>query len=419
MQDSTTTPSAVQYTEQAIKVARSGTLIDSFVLGTLAEHGIAQWRSGDRSGSLTTLSETVDLLLKIQQDTNSWKALFCQVFGVLTHYSDVSQNGSPRAGSAAPVQGWFLSSNEDLAKSFRPEQTSYISIRVAMFADGLRDFKRAEDWTWRAIALAQKYQEAGGAVASQVQYALPGSLLRNDFTGAGRIFGLFAQSVSPSINKSGALSKLPDDQKAQLSGFSDPSAAVISLSKLRVAIPTTLRIATRLLQGTSREDIAAAIESGRVETEGIPEAREFASGLRRSLIDEVDWRTLSDESEVAHGEFDYVNAQTLMVGAILKSPAGQSLYFQVRLMETLGKVLSESSLYSAIVAPFFVEYFREQAARIDHPFRTAQAYTLRQLKLSDGSVEGTRRMLNAMRFCMGITLPPDAMVWLDQEESRA
>jgi hypothetical protein len=48
MQDGNSTPSAVQYTEQAIKVARGGTLIDSIVVGTLAEHGVAQWRTGDR-----------------------------------------------------------------------------------------------------------------------------------------------------------------------------------------------------------------------------------------------------------------------------------------------------------------------------------------------------------------------------------
>jgi len=88
-------------------------------------------------------------------------------------------------------------------------------------------------------------------------------------------------------------------------------------------------------------------------------------------------------------------------------------------MEKLGRLFSGgSSLYSAIVAPFFVEYFKTKAALTAHPFRTAQAYTLRQLLLSDGSVEGTRRLLSAMRFCMGITLPPDAMVWIDQEESK-
>lgn len=361
LQDATHDPQPTRYTEQALKLSRGGKLIDSIVVGTLAEHGIAQWRSGDRAPSLVTLSEAVDLLLKTQQDTDSWKALFYQFFGVLSHYSDVAHNGNPRGGYAVPEQGWFLSSNEDLAKAFRPEQTSYISIRVAMFADGVRDFERAENWTWRAITLAEKHEEARDIVASQVQCALPGSLLREDFREAGRIFGLFAKSVLPSINKSGAFSKIPDDQKIQLSSFSNSSAAVISLSKVRVAIPITLRLATRLLRGASREDTAAAIGAVQVETEKIPEAGEFSRGLRRSLIEEVDWRTLSDESVVAHGEFGYVNAQTLMVGAILKSPVGQSLYFQIRLMETLGKLFSsESSLYSAIVGPFFVEYFREQ-----------------------------------------------------------
>jgi hypothetical protein len=84
-----------------------------------------------------------------------------------------------------------------------------------------------------------------------------------------------------------------------------------------------------------------AINAVQIETEEIPEAGAFASGLRRSLIDEVDWRTLSDESVVAHGEVDYVNAQTLMVGAILKSPVGQSLYLQVKIDGDLREALFE------------------------------------------------------------------------------
>jgi hypothetical protein len=225
--------------------------------------------------------------------------------------------------------------------------------------------------------------------------------------------------VLPSINKSAALAKSPEQETFAQSVLASSSAAVISLSKLRVGTPITLRLATRVLQGASTEEISAAITAVQVETEEVPESEDFAPALRRSFIDEVDWKTLADEAVAAHGEFDYVKAQTLTAGAILKSPPGQSLYLQVRSMETLGRLFSGgSSLYSAIVAPFFVEYFKAQAARTDHPFRTAQAYTLRQFELSDGSVEGTRRLLSAMRFCMGIALPPDAMSWLDQEEAR-
>jgi hypothetical protein len=419
LQDATSDPTPTQYTEQALRVASGGKLIDSIVVGTLAEHGIAQWRSGGRDSSLTTLIEAVDLLLNIQQDTDSWKALFYQVFGVLSHYSDVTHNGSPRGGYAVPEQGWFLSTNDDLAQAFRPEQTSYICARVAMFADGLRDLEKAENWTWRAIALAEKYEEARVAVASQVQCALPAVLLRDDFAKAGRLFGLFAKSVLPSINKSAALAKSPEQEAFAQSVLASSSAAVISLSKLRIGTPITLRLATRVLQGASTEEISAAITAVQVETGEVPESGDFTSALRRSFMDEVDWKTLADEAVAAHGEFDYVKAQTLMAGAILKSPPGQSLYLQVRSMETLGRLFSGgSSLYSAIVAPFFVEYFKARAARTDHPFRTAQTYTLRQFELSDGSVEGTRRLLSAMRFCMGIALPPDAMSWLDQEEAR-
>jgi len=423
MQDGNSTPSAVQYTEQAIKLARGGTLIDSIVVGTLAEHGIAQWRIGDRSGSLTTLSEAVDLLLKIQQETDSWKALFYQVFGVLSYYSDVAHNGTPRGGYVVPEQGWFLSSREDLAKAFRPEQTSYICIRVAMFADGLRDFEKAENWTLRAISLAEKHEEARDVVATQAKYALPSLLLKDDFARAGKLFSLFAKSTQSSITQrlnSTAGRRTPEQEELVRAALSNSPAPAISLSKSSSAIPITLRLATRLLQGASVEEVAAAIAAVQLETEAVSESEDLAAALRRSFIEQAAWKALMDEAGDAHRDFKYVKAQTLMVGAILKSPTDQSLYLQVRLMETLGQLFSgDSSLYRAIVAPFFVEYWKAQAAGAVHPFRTAQAYTLCQMELSDGSIDGTRKLLSAMRFCMGVTLPEDAMMWLDREELKA
>jgi len=86
-------------------------------------------------------------------------------------------------------------------------------------------------------------------------------------------------------------------------------------------------------------------------------------------------------------------------------------------MEALSVIFSEQSqLYGSVIAPFFVEYWREQAGLVLHPFRTAQSHTLRQLELSDGTIAGTRKLLSAIRFCLGADLPQDAMSWLESTE---
>ena len=165
-------------------------------------------------------------------------------------------------GYVVPEQGWFLSSREDLAKAFQPEQTSYICIRVAMFADGLRDFEKAENWTLRAISLAEKHEEARDVVATQAKYAFPSLLLKDDFARAGKLFSLFAKSTQSSITQrlnSAAGTRTPEQEELVRAALSNSPAPAISLSKSSSAIPITLRLATRLLQGASVEEVAAAI----------------------------------------------------------------------------------------------------------------------------------------------------------------
>ncbi len=177
------------------------------------------------------------------------------------------------------------------------------------------------------------------------------------------------------------------------------------------------RVATVAVQGTASNELETAIAALEGETDSSSESEGFAVSLRRCFLDQTDGQTLMDEAVAAHHAFQYVKSHTLMVGAIVRSPAKQSLYLQVRMMETLAGVFSErSQLYGLVIAPFFVEYWKAQAARVLHPFRTAQSHTLRQLDLSDGTIAGTRRLLSAIRFCLGADLPADAMPWLASTE---
>jgi hypothetical protein len=73
-------------------------------------------------------------------------------------------------------------------------------------------------------------------------------------------------------------------------------------------------------------EVAAAIAAVQLETEAVSESEELAAALRRSFIEQAAWKALMDEAGDAHRDFKYVKAQTLMVGAILKSPPDQSLY---------------------------------------------------------------------------------------------
>ena len=418
LQDQTSSPLPTFYTTQALELARTGKLIPSILVGTLAEHAIAQWRIGDRSGALATLCETVDLVINIREETTAWKALFCQVFNVLTVYSNVAHNGTAGAGFSEPQQGWFTASHEDLATRFKPEQIAYICIRVAKFADGIQALQLASEWTWKALSLAEGHADGWTVVSQFVGYALPWELLNKRFERAGK---LCVSNIRLGIQELLANRKPENDtpeQQAMLANVvSSTSVAAMSLARAQTVIPIVFRVATLVVQDSTSSELETAIAALEAETNACSEAEGFAVSMRQCFLEETDGQTLMNEAVVAHNAFEYVKSYTLMVGAIVRSPATQSLYSQVRLMETLSRLFSgRSQLYSSVIAPFFVEYWRAQAGRVLHPFRTAQSHTLRQLELSDGTIAGTRKLLSSIRFCLGADLPPDAMSWLASTE---
>jgi hypothetical protein len=70
------------------------------------------------------------------------------------------------------------------------------------------------------------------------------------------------------------------------------------------------------------------------------------------------------------------------------------------------------SIYRETIAPFFMAYWERAIALPTPLFRTSLTYTQKQLRLMDGSADGTRKLLNAMKFCLGVTLPEETQNWL-------
>jgi tetratricopeptide (TPR) repeat protein len=69
---------AAEYTAEAVRISRTGTLGDTPYVETLAEHGMALWRAGEGRQSFEMFEEAANRLFAIQTDTNSWKGLFAR-----------------------------------------------------------------------------------------------------------------------------------------------------------------------------------------------------------------------------------------------------------------------------------------------------------------------------------------------------
>ncbi len=378
IQDETSSPVPTFYTAQALELARTGKLIPSILVGTLAEHAIAEWRIGDRSGALATLCETVDLVIKIREETTGWKALFYQVFAVLTVYSNVVHDGTPGVGFSEPQQGWFTASHENLATGFKPEQIAYICIRVAQFADGIQALQLASEWTWKALSLAEEHADGLTVVSQFVRYALPWELLEDHFEHAGRLCVFNVRvGIQELVTKHTPECETPEHRAMIASIISSTSVQAMSLARVATVIPIVLRVATLVVQGATLSELEAAISALEAETNTCNEAEGFAAALRRCFLEAADGHSLMNEMVTAHNALEYSKSYTLMVGAIVHFPVAQSLYSQVRIMEVLSRLFPvRSQLYASVIAPFFVKYWRAQAGlRSIHSVRRSHIHS--------------------------------------------
>ncbi|HET7103294.1 MAG TPA: hypothetical protein VFI20_04340 [Terracidiphilus sp.] len=140
----------------------------------------------------------------------------------------------------------------------------------------------------------------------------------------------------------------------------------------------------------------------------------FGEALRRSLLEDTAWDVLQAEGYDAMRNSQYARALILLVGAMQKAPVIQSLYLQTYLAQNFEQWFgSAKSIYREIVTPMFRTYW-ERVLATSAAFRTGTSFTTRLFELLDGTPEGTRKFLGAMRFCLGATLPEDTMNWLSR-----
>src|SRR6266853_1879488 len=87
---------APEFTSEAVKVSRDGKIVEPVYIETLAEHGIALWRAGEKSQSYELFEDATNRILAIQSNANAWRGQFARLFAVIAYYSAVALNGKPQ-----------------------------------------------------------------------------------------------------------------------------------------------------------------------------------------------------------------------------------------------------------------------------------------------------------------------------------
>jgi hypothetical protein len=409
---------AAEFTAEAVRISQDGKLVEALYIETLAEHGIALWKAGEGNQSLETFEEATNRLFAAQTDADTWRALFTRIFAVIAYFSGVALNGKPQEGHVEPEQGLFLSSNAQAHTGYRPEQPAYICVRLAMFADGVKDTSKAAAWTWKAIESAKQIPTAWDAVRLSSWHAIPATLLSDDFVRAAELVRVMTavdvDDVIATVKTAAGI-----NAKEKISAFealvasASPNAPKSSLHVIPI-VPIAIRLAFLQFRGGTAATTTTSLAEIESAIPGDLQPENFVAEMRKALVDETDWQVLRDEGYRAIRAHEYVRGHVLCIGAMDKAPVSQSLHLQISLAENFeGLFKTRPSIYRGIVAPFFSAYWERAIAQSTGLFRTSSAYTQRQVQAVDGSADGTRKLLSAMRFCLGVELPDHAMKWLD------
>jgi len=407
---------AAEFTAEAVRISKDGKLAESLYIETLAEHGMALWKAGDGRRSFDSFEDATNRVFAIQTDANSWKGLFVRVFGVIAYFSSLALYGKPQDGQVELRQGLFLASNERAQTGYRTEQLAYICIRLGMFADAVGDVSKAALWTWRAIESAKNIPDAWNPIRMASWHAIPATLLSDDFVHAAELVDIM---MAADVDHVGAAAKTEGSEGKTASEFEALPATVASAARKSLLlvtpiVPIAMRLAFLQFRGGTTATTDASLQAIESVIPPGTQPENFVREIRRALVDETDWRVLWNDGCRAFEAHEYVRGCVLSIGAMNKAPVSQSLYLQVTIAQNFeGLFRPCQSLYREIAAPFFAAYWERTAEDSTGVFRTAQAYTQRQLKVADGTPEGTRRLLNRMRFCLGVKLPQKAMEWLD------
>jgi hypothetical protein len=405
---------AVELTAAAVDMAKGGVLMEPIFIETLLEHVIALWNAGEERQASDLLADILGRLLAIKEDTDSWKGLFYRTFHVLSYYSDIAQHGKGSTTYTAPEQGLFLGTNDVAHTYYKPEQQSYIWIRQAMLADGIGDIQGAANATWNAIRYAEEVPAAWADVPLPCVYGLAATLLANDFEGATKLALLLTspepQEIRRRLEERGATERVADFDRVQ---SNVPTEAQRSTLRVIPLVPMAIRLAHLQMLGRTNAEIESSVaDIERIMPFEQPES--FGKALRRSFLEGIAWDALQAEGYDAMRNSQYARALVLLVGAMQKAPLIQSLYVQTYLAQNFGQWFSSAqSIYREIITPMFRAYW-EHVLATSTEFRTGMSYTQRQFNLLDGTPEGTRKFLGAMRFCLGAALPEDTMNWLNR-----
>ncbi|HEY4839868.1 MAG TPA: hypothetical protein VIH72_14730 [Candidatus Acidoferrales bacterium] len=407
---------APEYTRKAVDVAKATGLSKLRIAETLGEHTVALWFAGKRLDAFVAWQEAIQLLLASREERPTWIQSFLAFHHAAGYFAGFALFGALAEPNYAPVSPrMFLATDSIPVELYKPLMESLVYVRTAMFGEGLGDTESAGVWARKG--LYDTGQSGADLLPVCAWLLIAPSILRGDYESA--VKAAFAKSNGPKVEAL-ALTEFgyqPKDPERWAEVMS--KRPWLQQSLLFGIVPMAFRIASLRFSRDVRVDVdLASVALDRIDEKNedwkvaASEIRLIFSGEKSAESFRADGQRFYSENRLALGVLCFL-------GMLLRSSIPQSLGLQIRLAADLEHPFRNCpSIRHHVLLPFFVEFWADAINSRSEAFRTAPTYTRRRYDEALSSPDNTRlrKLLDAMTFCIGLSVSDDLRRWLDSAE---
>jgi hypothetical protein len=403
---------AAEYSSLAVEVAKSSGLPPVRIAEALGEHSIALWDAGRRKEAFTVWQEGVQIILEhVEQGIQTFLA-FGHVSG---YFSSMALSGRPPSPTyVVPKPGFFLNTLSMRADQYRPVQQKLLPLQTAVFAEAVQDAEAVEKW---ARLTFDDYRSEPGSdlILPFLWLGIAPEILSARYEQAIALALRFLTITEPSEDSLATIAVGPESARGVQNSFLRSRS--IEASLLFGIVPLAFRLASIRLAREISPDLETIVSYvHRLTGEGRDEWKAAINMMGSILRDEVPWERLDLQAASQYSDQHPAVGMLCLLGSTLTAPEVKSLATQVALAKELERAFTFCfSIRYRVLEPFFVSYWERVITSGGPIFRTSASYTRAKFDeaLSSDSSVRLKKLLGAMVFCVGLSLPDGLRNWID------
>ncbi len=403
---------AVDYTQ------RTPDLSELLLISSLAELAIAKWARTNKLGFYETWQEVIERTFAARSNNPEWRRLFVLNGNNAAYFASTIRDRVPETTVTKPFQGMYMLHSPQLESLYAPETDWYAAASMVWLAEGVGRFNDAARWALRAFEMASR-SPLGAQAGFFLTYAMPQMVRERRYTEAIEFVLESAKSMQASDDATAIFAELRGKPEllASVRGRKPRTPAINAELLTLTLLPIVFDLAT--WKTSDLETAMAATEDLIAKCEELaplstaPIAWQTAA---HHLASTFSIRHAANAEAVSQGPEETQYLARLIDNAANADVAKpvqtfNNWYQPVQFFEQQwGRSFSHIQLMADLVARFW------RVALIANPlgFRQPSRLTTSLNELEASQDFRPRDVMRVVYPHIGISIPPDVELWLDE-----